>query len=68
MPSKNVLDEVSYALDAGRPVLPLLIEECEVHFRLRRIQYIDRQSEKPNGAKVSRMSSSATPLISGTRV
>ncbi|MEP6583756.1 MAG: toll/interleukin-1 receptor domain-containing protein [Ginsengibacter sp.] len=39
--SKNVMDEVSYAMSQGKKVVPLVIEECPVPFRLARLQYID---------------------------
>lgn len=39
--SQNVLDEVSYALDEKRPVLPLLLHAGSIPFRLKRLQYID---------------------------
>jgi hypothetical protein len=37
--SDNVMDEVSYAIGKGKKVIPVLIEECEIPFRLRRFQY-----------------------------
>jgi hypothetical protein len=39
--SENVMDEVSYALEKGKRVVPLLIHNCDVPFRLARLQYID---------------------------
>src|SRR4051812_26362162 len=39
--SQNVMDEVSYALSRGKKVVPLMIEECQIPFRLARLQYID---------------------------
>src|SRR5687768_7650787 len=39
--STNVMDEVSYALDENKPVIPVLHEACEIPFRLRRVQYTD---------------------------
>ena len=39
--SENVLDEIGYAIDAGKRLLPVLLEPCEVPFRLRRFQYVD---------------------------
>jgi hypothetical protein len=37
--SDNVLDEVSYALEENKKVVPVLLEECDIPFRLRRLQY-----------------------------
>lgn len=39
--SDSVLDEVGYALDHGKTIVPLLLAACEVPFRLRRLQHID---------------------------
>lgn len=39
--SANVQDEVSFALEAGKRVIPLLMSPCVVPFRLQRIQYVD---------------------------
>ena len=39
--SQNVLDEVAFALDEKRPVLPILLQPVAVPFRLKRLQYID---------------------------
>ena len=39
--SNNVMDEVSYALEENKTVVPVLMETCEIPFRLRRLQYAD---------------------------
>jgi TIR domain len=39
--SNNVMDEVSYALEEGKWVVPILFRSCTIPFRLRRVQYID---------------------------
>ena len=39
--SDPVLDEVAAALDAGKPVIPVLIEPCPPPLRLTRVHYID---------------------------
>jgi len=39
--SQNAKDEVGYAIDHGKHVLPVLLEPCEVPLRLRRFQYVD---------------------------
>ncbi|GAB5494262.1 MAG: hypothetical protein Phog2KO_44770 [Phototrophicaceae bacterium] len=41
MASRNVEDEWQYALDQGKPVIPILLREAKVHFQLNRIQWID---------------------------
>jgi hypothetical protein len=39
--SENVLDEISVALDAGKQVVPVLVEACQAPLRLARVQFID---------------------------
>ena len=39
--SQNVKDEIGYAIDTGKHILPLMIKQCEIPFRLRRFQYVD---------------------------
>ena len=39
--SNNVMDEVSFALENGKVVIPIIYKECQIPFRLKRLQYID---------------------------
>jgi len=39
--SENVKDEIGYAIDHGKRILPVLLENCDVPLRLRRFQYVD---------------------------
>jgi hypothetical protein len=39
--SENVQDEISFALYAGKKILPVMLEECVAPFRLRRLKHID---------------------------
>jgi len=39
--SENVKDEIGYAIDHGKRILPILLEHCDVPLRLRRFQYVD---------------------------
>tara|TARA_R110002051_G_scaffold81751_2_gene145960 strand:- start:13614 stop:14786 length:1173 start_codon:yes stop_codon:yes gene_type:complete len=39
--SKMVMNEVSYGIEENKSVIPVMVEECKIPFRLRRIQYID---------------------------
>ena len=39
--SNNVLDEVSYALDQKKSLIPVLYKDCDIPFRLRRFQHLD---------------------------
>jgi hypothetical protein len=47
--SKNVMDEVSYALDEGKLVVPVLIRSCDIPYRLRRVQHIDFTADYDTG-------------------
>ncbi|HUT47442.1 MAG TPA: TIR domain-containing protein [Sedimentisphaerales bacterium] len=47
--SENVMDEVSYALDEGKLVVPVLIRSCNIPLRLRRVQYIDFTADYDSG-------------------
>ena len=40
-PSQNVKDEIGYALDHDKQILPILLETCEVPLRLSRVRYVD---------------------------
>src|SRR5688572_29782370 len=39
--SQNVKDEIGYAINAGKNILPIILKPCNVPFRLRRFQYVD---------------------------
>jgi len=39
--SNNVKDEIGYAIDSNKRILPVLLENAAVPFRLRRFQYVD---------------------------
>ena len=39
--SENVKDEIGYAIDHGKRIMPVLLEECDIPLRLRRFQYVD---------------------------
>ncbi|HEY5729801.1 MAG TPA: toll/interleukin-1 receptor domain-containing protein [Anaerolineales bacterium] len=39
--SHNVKDEIGYAIDSNKRILPILLEQANVPFRLRRFQYVD---------------------------
>jgi TIR domain-containing protein len=47
--SIKVMDEVAFALDEGKTVIPVLHAECRLPFRLRRLQYIDVRSDYEQG-------------------
>ena len=39
--SEHVMDEVSYALDEHKQVIPILLKPCDLPLRMRRLQHID---------------------------
>jgi TIR domain/Ig-like domain from next to BRCA1 gene len=39
--SQNVKDEIGYAIDDGKYILPILLKSCKIPFRLRRFQFVD---------------------------
>ena len=43
--SENVLDEIGYAIDSGKRILPVLLETSTLPLRLRRFQYVDFTSK-----------------------
>jgi TPR repeat protein len=47
--STNVMDEVSFALEEGKTVIPILYRDCGIPFRLRRVQYIDFRRDYEHG-------------------
>jgi hypothetical protein len=47
--SHNVMDEVSYALEERKIVIPILLHSCPIPFRLRRLQYIDFTADYQTG-------------------
>jgi hypothetical protein len=47
--STNVMDEVSFALEAQKTVIPVLFRDCAIPFRLRRVQHIDFRADYAAG-------------------
>lgn len=46
--SENVRDEIGYAIDSGKRILPVLLETATLPLRLRRFQYVDFTSKNFN--------------------
>ncbi len=73
--STNVLDEVNFGLENQKTVIPVLYLDCEVPFRLRRLQYVDLKSDYDRGfqellrtlqASADRHAAPATPDVLAT--
>ena len=59
--STNVMDEVSFALESGKKIIPVLLEDCLPPFRLRRLQRIDFTSDYAIGFTQLMTTLSLTP-------
>jgi len=49
--STNFMDEVSFALEKHKTVIPVLYKDCEIPFRLRRVQHVDFRQDYDRGIK-----------------
>jgi len=49
--STNVMDEVSFALEEKKAVIPVIYKDCMIPFRLRRVQYVDFRKDYARGLK-----------------
>jgi TPR repeat protein len=47
--SENVMDEISFAIEERKEIVPVLYQECAVPFRLRRFHHIDFRSDYQSG-------------------
>jgi WD40 repeat protein len=47
--SANVMDEVSFALEQRKTVIPIIHENCKIPFRLRRLQHVDFTKDYAGG-------------------
>jgi hypothetical protein len=47
--SENVQDEIAYALDAQKTIIPVILEPCSIPFRLRRWMHIDFSKDYMQG-------------------
>lgn len=45
--SENVLDEISYAFQHNKSIIPVLTETCNIPIRLTRLQHIDFRKDYP---------------------
>jgi len=70
--SDNVKDEIGYAIDHGKRIMPVLLENCDIPFRLRRFQYVDfTKVEFNEGIKRAKrlleslLADSSTPTMTG---
>ena len=49
--SNNVMDEVSFGLETDKRIMPILFIDCDIPFRLKRLQYIDFRVGYDDGFK-----------------
>lgn len=50
--SKNVQDEIALARDENKTIIPILLEDCVIPWRLRRLQYVDFRKDYEPALKV----------------
>ena len=50
--SENVQDEIAYALSKKKRVFPILYQDCDIPFRLARVQYVDFRQDYPAGLEL----------------
>ena len=72
--STNVMDEVSFALEEKKVVIPVFYKDCVIPFRLRRVQYVDFRVDYARGLqeliktlapdRIAEQSAATTPEIS----
>jgi hypothetical protein len=69
--STNVMDEVSFALEEKKTVIPVVYRDCTIPFRLRRVQYVDFRHDYARGLKelrktlaLEQKAGQSTPAIS----
>ena len=72
--STNVMDEVSFALEKEKAVIPILYRDCVVPFRLRRVQHVDFRQDYALGLRdllkalaPEQMAGQSAPAISDVR-
>ena len=49
--SNNIMDEISYAIENNKRVIPTLIKQCDIPFRIKRFQYINFEDDYDEGFK-----------------
>jgi WD40 repeat protein len=49
--SVNVMDEVSFALEEKKQIIPVLYRDCQIPLRLRRLQHIDFRTDYDRGLR-----------------
>ena len=67
--SQNVKDEIGYAIDAGKHILPVLIENCKIPLRLRRFQFVDftDDSYRESLAQIKQLLENTSELLKGDK-
>jgi len=64
--SRSVMDEVSYALEENKWVIPVIYRECKLPFRLKRVQHTDFTGDYNGGLSRLIQVLGGTPPTSGT--
>jgi hypothetical protein len=61
--SDNVADEISYAIDHGKSVLPVMIERCRLPLRITRMQVVDATGDYDRALSKCRDALSGNPPV-----
>ncbi|HEY6251898.1 MAG TPA: TIR domain-containing protein [Candidatus Angelobacter sp.] len=66
--SVNVMDEVSFALEEKKQVIPVLYRDCQIPFRLRRVQYIDFRTDYHRGLRelLHTLETTGNPIVASS--
>lgn len=65
--SENVMDEVGFALDRAKDIIPVLYEECDVPIRISRVQRIDFTRDYHSALERCRSALTGRPPLSEQR-
>lgn len=47
--SENVLDELSFAINENKRIIPILLQPCEIPYRIARVQFVDFTKNSQTG-------------------
>jgi len=64
--SNNVKDEVAFAIEEGKRIIPILLENCELPFRWRRFHYLDFTADYEAAARALMSELQLRPPLEGT--
>jgi len=63
--STNVSDEVNFALEEHKTIIPVMYRDCKVPFQLRPFQYVDFRTDYEHGLNIMLKTLGASPARAG---